>query len=442
MISKMRTILDDGFLVGLVLTLFLAGKILPYFVLVGVLPIGLFWAKSDYAERVTALTGFLLPTMGYFAFCLLHLYAYPGLPPGREPPNNPDFELFAAAIAFLIIGLLRALQIKNIYARFQIVVPLSLLFSFAVLSGYMFIGIDGCRVKVAAAWPFIPAIIFSTLTFLLLLGWERSSKSQRYLRLLLIALSIVVVLAYTGSRGIAVGQFVVFASIGLLRCLRQFKAGLPTLRELFTAIVAGLMLSLLVGLLTGCSNFNRWPALLELFNGPAPKAAVEAVTGIVVAEDQVPAVSTATERSNTGRSSDTSIALRLEMWIASLDSIRQAPLFGHGALSLRPIIEDRFGFEHNHNQYLAWLTTGGVIFLAIGLLFLSTPVFISNRLAPVDRALVILSVTGFWGVAMMFDAFLSLDFYLHYFSLFLGVLFAFIANMVERRTQQRDHMYK
>lgn len=43
------------------------------------------------------------------------------------------------------------------------------------------------------------------------------------------------------------------------------------------------------------------------------------------------------------------------MWIASLEAVRQAPLFGHGALSLRPIIEDRFHFEHNHNQYLAWL---------------------------------------------------------------------------------------
>src|SRR5690606_34480844 len=96
---------------------------------------------------------------------------------------------------------------------------------------------------------------------------------------------------------------------------------------------------------------------------------------------------------------DPSIALRLDMWTVSWEAIRQAPVLGHGALSLRPIIEEKFGFEHNHNQYLAWLVTGGVVFLIIGLCFLSTPILVSKVLAPVDRALFFLSVTGLWGVA-------------------------------------------
>lgn len=198
MISKARAIVDDGFLVGLVFALFRAGKIVPYLILVGVVPFFLFWARSDYAKPAGMLKRFLLPTVGYFSFCLLLLYAYPGLQPGQQPPNNPDLELYAVAIALLAVGFLRGQQIKKVSARFQTLVPLSLVAAFAVLSTYMFLGIDGCRVRVSAAWPFIPAIIFTTLSFLLLLGWEEKTKPQRYLRLLLIALSIVVVLAYTG----------------------------------------------------------------------------------------------------------------------------------------------------------------------------------------------------------------------------------------------------
>jgi len=447
MILKMRAILDDGFLVGLVFALFLAGRIVPYLIMVGVVPIVLFWVKSDYNKSSAALTRFLLPTMGYFAFCLLLLYAYPGLRPDQEPPNNPNVELYAVAIALLAVGFLRGQQIRKVSARFQAIVPLSLLAAFAVLSGYMFLGIDGCRVKVAASWPFIPAIIFTTLTFLLLLGWQEKSKSQRYLRLLLIALSIIVVLAYTGSRGIAVGQFAVLVSIVLLRCVRQFRSGLPTLSELSVALTAGLMLSLLVGVSTGCSGFKRWPALLDVINNldamegkeSTSEPPVKAALGTVVAENQAISVSTRTASNTAALSSDRSITLRLDMWIASLEAVRQAPLFGHGALSLRPIIENRFGFEHNHNQYLAWLVTGGAVFLAMGLLFVSTPILISNGLAPVDRAVVILSVTGLWGVAMIFDAFLNLDFYLHYFSLLLGFLFALITDTAKIQSSQNEY---
>lgn len=195
----------------------------------------------------------------------------------------------------------------------------------------------------------------------------------------------------------------------LLRCVRRFRSGLPTLNELSAAIAAGLMLSLLVGIATGCSGFSRWPALLDVVSNleaterrePASKPPMETALGTIVTESHAAAVSTtttATAASNTAAlSSDMSITLRLDMWIASLEAVRQAPLFGHGALSLRPIIEDRFHFEYNHNQYLAWLVTGGVVFLVIGLLFLSTPVLVSNGLSPVDRVVIILSVTGALG---------------------------------------------
>ncbi len=448
MISKARTILDDGFLVGLVFALFLAGKIVPYLILVGVVPIVLFWTKADYAKPAATLGRFLFPTLGYFTFCLLLLYAYPGLQPGEEPPNNPNFELYIVAIALLAVGFLRGQQIRNVSARFQTVVPLSLLAAFTVLTGYMFLGIDGCRVKVAASWPFIPAIIFVTLTFLLLLGWEERAKQQRHIRLLLIALSIVVALAYTGSRGIVVGQFAVFATIVLLRRMRQFRSGLPTVKELSAAIAVGLILSLMVAVTTGCSGFKRWSALFDVVNdfdmtrgkSTASSSLAKAPVGKVTFESQAAPVSAVRTSSSATRQKEGSITLRLNMWSASIEAVSRAPLFGHGALSLRPIIEDKFGFEHNHNQYLAWLVTGGVVFLTVGLLFLSTPVLISKSLAPADKAVVVLSVTGLWGVAMIFDAFLNLDFYLHYFSLLLGFLFALITDTAKMQPPQNGYV--
>ncbi|WLR96175.1 hypothetical protein [Shinella sumterensis] len=219
----------------------------------------------------------------------------------------------------MAVGFLCGQQIKKVSARFQTIVPVSLLAAFAVLSAYMFLGIDGCRVRVASAWPFIPAIMFTTLTFLLLLGWEEKTKPQRYLRLLLIALSIGVVLAYTGSRGVAVGQFAVLEAIMLLRCVRRFRSGLPTLSELSAAIAAGLMLCLLVGIATGCSGFSRWPALVDVVSNleateskePASKPPVETILGTIVTESHAAAGSTtttATAASNTAAlSSDMTI---------------------------------------------------------------------------------------------------------------------------------------
>lgn len=447
MFSKVRAVLDDGFIVGLVFALFLAGKIVPYLVVVGVVPIAIFWNKSDYASSRSAILRFALPTAGYFAFCLLLLVFYQGLQAGEKPPRNPDLELYAIAIAMLAIGFLRGLQIKNLYGRFHVVAPWSLVAAFAVLSGYMFLGIrDDCRIRAEAAWPFIPAVIFTTLAFLLLLDWEDSSRRARFLRLALISLSIVVVLGYTGSRGVAVAQFGVLATFMLLRLSRKFRAALPTTTELLASAAVGMLLCLPVQAVTGCNSFGRLPAVFDIFgnayaidaeaptNGAKPGTAVQ----IETSEGQGVALRAEAERAAAQRSGDPSITLRLDMWAVSIKAIREAPFFGHGALSLRSIIQDRFGFEHNHNQYLSWLVTGGMVFLCFGLLFLFTPYLLSYGLPPVNRAVLTLSVTGLWGIAMVFDSFLSLDFYLHYFSLLLGFLFALTSDMVRAKRPQNE----
>lgn len=435
---KARKLLDDGFLIGLVLALFLASKIVPYLLCVGLLPIVLFWNKIPLSSLTASSWRLFLPVVIYFGYSIGLLYLYPGIDPLAERPGNPGIELYAVAITMFVLGFLRSLQINELYTRFNLIAPWALICSFLVLSSYFALGLDGCRVKVAAPWPFIPALIFTTLAFLLFVGWEQKTKVQRYIRLFIVSLSIVVVLAYTASRGVAVGQFGVLASFILLRFARRFRNGLPTIFEIVGAAALGLVICVIVGAASGCANFDRWQAFTGFSSTNQTRE-----TGAVISKQDDPIVNSpmlpdqpAPGEAATGEpvegssharfAGDDSISVRLDMWMVSVDAIRQAPFFGHGALSLKTIIQDKFGYEHNHNQYLAWLVTGGVVSLAIGFLFLSTPAIISKGLVPVDRIIMTLALTGLWGAAMMFDAFLSLKFYLHFFCLLLGFLYALI----------------
>lgn len=444
MVQKARKIFDDGFVIGLVFALFLASKIVPFLVLVGVLPIFLFWRSADFKRAAAARYRLFAPVAIYFVYCIALLHLYPGLDRSEVPARNPGIELYAVAIALFALGFLRSLQIENLLARFQLIAPPSLFVAFLVLSAYMALGIDGCRVRVAAPWPFIPALIFTTLTLLLFLGWERKTRTQRYIRLLLVSLSVVVVLAYTGSRGVAVGQFAVLGGFVILRCVPSFRKGLPTIIETLGALALGVILSGLVGAASGCANFDRWQAVSGI-SADHPQTSTLGETAPAISASSSAGQPTQSHVSGltnhvVGSSSDPqlskddAISIRLNMWVVSLDAIRQAPLFGHGALSLKTIIQDRFGFEHNHNQYLAWLVTGGVVSFAVGLLFMSIPALISKGLVPVDRVIMALAVTGLWGGAMMFDAFLSLKFYLHYYCLLLGFLFALVQSATRTET--------
>lgn len=99
---------------------------------------------------------------------------------------------------------------------------------------------------------------------------------------------------------------------------------------------------------------------------------------------------------------------------------------------MQKLIHATYGYEHNHNQYLTWLVTGGVIQLTLGLIFLAIPWFISNGLSTADRLILTIGVSLFWGLAMMFDAFLNLKFYTHYFCLLSGILYALSNSMQDK----------
>lgn len=441
-IRQIRSGLDWAFIIGVVFSLVLAGKIVPFLIAVGVVPIP-FLLDMLRSKRFELSTARLLVPMGvYFTYALLTFFLFTGLKPGETRPVNPDLELYGIAIAMLLVGLIRGLEIGGLRKKFDLAVPWTLLLSFLVLSVMMLFGYrDGCRVQAGAAWPFIPALLFGTMTFLSFIGWRNLSAPERNFRLLVNTFAIVVTIAYTGSRGVAVAQVGVLGLMAILSLIPKFRGALPSLLQLVLSVFLGLLLCGLVSFTTGCGAMDRIMPMIKTFDilsahaaeQPTPPAALQlkdapgALSPQQSPEANPPGtVGGVSHTDNAIMDADMSIGLRLEMWKTSLNSIAEAPIFGHGSLYLQHLITERYGFEHNHNQYLSWLVTGGAFGLAIGLLFLAIPWIVSAGLSTPDRLVITLAVSVFWGLAMMFDSYFNLKFYTHFYCLLCGLLYALV----------------
>lgn len=471
---------DFLFLTGLAVALFLASKVTPLLVLAGVLPIPFLLHALKNRRYHVSIWALLAPFGIYFAYSLFVLFFFTGLDPSDPRPVNPSFESYSVAIAMLAVGLLRSLQIRNLASQFRKLMPWLLVGCFVVLSYMMFAGIrDYCRVRGLAPWPFIPALLFSTLTFICLVGWEKLGDRERWLRIGLLALSIVVSTTYTGSRGVAVAQVGVFGLLLLLSFLPSFANSLPRWYHLLSATVAGAVLSVFIGVATDCGPASRFSSTFEALGKiavhltadhnekapqvqPAPLPTREAnpdklempsamqitSTGEGNASATQPVTAPAAqpnlnepEATNAAQvetslsqqvTGDEAIGIRLAMWETSIEAIKERPILGHGSLYLQKLIHSAYGYEHNHNQYLSWLVTGGMLQVTLGLVFVAIPWFVSKGLSTADRILMATGVSLFWSLAMIFDSFLNLKFYTHYFCLLCGVLYALSNSMQER----------
>lgn len=432
--------LDWAFIVGVAFAIVLAGKTVPFLVVAGVLPIPFLFKNLRQRQYRVSPARLLVPAGIYFGYSLLTYFFYMGLQPGEAKPVNPDLELYGIAVAMLAVGAIRSLEIDGLRRKFEVAVPWTLLAAFVALSVMMFAGYrDVCRVQAAAAWPFIPALLFGTLTFLSFLGWRRFSARERSFRLLLNSLAIVVILAYTASRGIAVAQAGVLVLIIVLGFLPQFRGALPRLWQIVVSCAFGIALCGVVSVTTGCGSMSRIMPVVKTIgilsgsdaNQPAQAPAAPAEQSIpsqapatAPVQQSAPAAPSAADKAI--MDTDMSIGFRLEMWRVSLQSIAEAPVFGHGSLYLQHLITQRYGFEHNHNQYLSWLVTGGLVGLIIGLMFLAIPWFVSAGLELPDRLIITLAISIFWGLSMMFDSYFNLKFYTHYYCLLCGLLYALV----------------
>lgn len=444
---QLKSGLDWAFLVGIVFALALGGKVVPFLIVVGIVPIPFLWRALRNRKLVVSPARLLVPAGVYFAYVLATFYLFTGLAPGEKLPVNPDLELYGVGIAMLLVGMVRSLQIDGLRRIFDVAVPWTLLAAFVVLTALLYLGYrEDCRVQGGAAWPFIPALLFGTLTFLSLVGWRGFSKRQSNVRLLLNTLAIVVVVALTASRGIAVAQAGVLAILFVMSLIPRFRGAVPGWSQLLVSSVLGIVLAGLVSLSVGCGAVDRVMPLIKTIGilsddgagkaAPPPAASTPAQpsqeTAPAAQEPASPEAGARPAPNLTQQIMDTdmSIGVRLAMWKTSWQAIRDAPIFGHGSLYLQHLITERYGFEHNHNQYLSWLVTGGVVQLAIGLLFLSIPWILSAGLPLADRMMMTLAVSVFWGISMMFDSYFNLKFYTHYYCLLLGLLYALVNDMV------------
>lgn len=437
---------DFLFIAGLAVALFLGSKVTPLLIVAGVFPIPFLLHVLKKRHFHVSIWTLLTPFGIYFAYSLFVLFFFTGLEASDPLPVNPSLESYSIAIAMLAVGLVRSLQIRNLASLFRRLMPWLLVACFAVLSYMMFAGIrDACRVRGLAPWPFIPALLFSTLTFICLVGWERLAERERWLRVGLLALSIVVSTTYTGSRGVAVAQVGIFGVLLLLSFLPSFAKSMPRWHHLMSATIAGAAISVAIGLATDCGPASRFSSTFETLGrltaqltptedqtAPAKQLA-PAQEAVPIPDSSAQAAAKQPELSqSTEVTNDDAIGLRLAMWKTSLTAIQESPIFGHGSLYLQRLIHAAYGFEHNHNQYLTWLVTGGLLQLTLGLIFLAIPWFVSKGLSTADRILLTTGVSLFWGIAMMFDSFLNLKFYTHYFCLLCGVLYALSNSMQER----------
>ncbi|MCZ8178062.1 MAG: O-antigen ligase family protein [Rhizobium sp.] len=434
---------DFLFLTGLAVALFLGSKVTPLLVVAGVLPIPFLLHALKNRHFHVSIWTLLAPFGIYFAYSLFVLFFFTGLEASDPRPVNPSLESYSIAIAMLAVGLVRSLQIKDLASLFRRLMPWLLVACFAVLSYMMFAGIrDACRVRGLAPWPFIPALLFSTLTFICLVGWEKLGNRERWLRVGLLALSIIVSTTYTGSRGVAVAQVGIFGVLMLLSLLPSLRESTPRFFHLATAAIAGAVVSVLIGLATDCGPASRFSSTVETLGrmtsqliaaneeATSPRQVAPTPEAVQIPDNSESAAATPSKPNQpTEITKDESIGLRLAMWETSIAAIKESPVFGHGSLYLQKLIHATYGFEHNHNQYLTWLVTGGVLQLTLGLIFLAIPWFVSKGLSTADRLLLTIGVSLFWGIAMMFDSFLNLKFYTHYFCLLCGVLYALSNSM-------------
>ncbi len=435
-IASIRIMADYAFCFFLVFACVLGGKSLTPLLIFGLIPI--FWARRDIVLNTFSAVPFIVKfaTVAYFLHGMVYLTIYPGIPRDLQPPPNPSWELYLVAILMLLIGFIRGADIDDLRIKLTTAIAPSLYISFIVLTIYAILDVTGDgRVQAAAAWPFIPALLFSMWAFIGLAGWAHLSASQRLLRLGLISLSIVVVHGYTGSRGVGLAHSVVLLLLFFMSIFAgEARRRLPNPTALGAAVVIGLIL------FTAHQGATSNGAILRLqhvsdflthYIQRVPASDGSTNEGAIPPSDSAATQSTQSEvsepQAQRPATSDASTNIRIDMWIVSLREISTAPLFGHGALSMKTIIDEKFGLQHNHNQFLSWLLTGGLLLFILGTLFLLTPTLSTPLMAREDRFLIFVSTFVLWGAAMMFDSFLSLKFYLHYFCLLAGIIAAMAA---------------
>lgn len=379
-----------------------------------------------------------------------------GLPPGVSPTGRyffPD-QLHMLGIAIVLVGALRVENSVDLFKAMRIALPPTMMLIFAALSYDMFnSAADNCRIVGLTFMPFTPASFFSSLTLLSFVGWSQFGRAERMIRCALISMSIVVVAAYTGSRGVAMALSICVAVMFLFSLYLRRNSPAPRPIAILASFLVGLLLSAAVEQTTDCPSITRFidtfdsvgivlsgsPAEVQALSfiestPPAVSTANALVAGEAIADEADVAVeqtivvaSAADDMSSPAAGlSDASISQRLQFWKLGWESFKASPWLGHGVFIEQALLSGKFHHTHVHNQYLSWLLWGGLPMVLLGLGFVFGIVFFVRRASGFDAMAIILATSLMLALSLTTDSLLRFDVYIamHILLSLMGVALA------------------
>ncbi len=400
------------------------GKHYPHYIqmwtLMPIVGLALIWKLKIVDKTYLSFVAMALPYLAYSQFLILFNN---GLLPGIDPKEGHFMldKLYPMAITILLVGTLRIYNAVDLFKALRIALPPTTALVFALLTYDMFkSSTDVCRILGLTFLPFTPALFFSSVTILSFVGWSRLNRIERLYRYILVSMSIVVVLAYTGSRGIALAFAVCLGAIILFTLLWRRGREQPKPLLLIVSVLFGVLLCAVVEAITGCAVFMRFIGTLDVLKFFFPNDSVNTVGSIVLSgPSEAVAILVANTSGETGQStlnlakstSHTSIFLRLYFWELGWESIKAAPWLGHGIFYEQTLLFKNFGHTHVHNQYLSWLIWGGIPALCLGLSFLFAVVPFALRAPKFDALVIILATSAMMALSVVVDSFLRIDTY-------------------------------
>lgn len=391
--------------------------------------------------------GYVFVVLPYLLYSQVLVIFNTGLAPGVTPIEVhfiPD-NLYPAAITLLLIGALRILNAVDIFKALRIALPPVTAFVFILLSYDMFkSNTDVCRILGRTFLPFTPALFFSSITLLSFVGWSRLKPFERFYRYTLIPQSTLVVLAYTGSRGVALAFAICLGTLFFFTLVWRGNSDQPKPMLILVSGIMGLLLCALVELTTGCPAFMRVFGIFDALGLLIPSSAPVAEVSLIPSASAnalftlVSNASAETGQSNLSLAATTTysnIFLRLHFWQLGWEAFMAAPWTGYGIFYEQALLFKEYGHTHVHNQYLSWLIWGGFPALCLGLAFLFAIVPFALRAAKFDALMIILATSVIMALSNFVDSYLRMDTYA-FMHIILALLGLGIATQFEKEARE------
>ncbi|MEM7710806.1 MAG: O-antigen ligase family protein, partial [Pseudomonadota bacterium] len=313
--------------------------------------VALIWARAD---RTALIAAALLMQHGLALWLLGEIHPVPG----EAPRDMVDPEIGPQLLMIGPLLVARVVLMRDPAATLRLALPATLVLGFAGLTVNKVLVALGeptsktCRIEGLTELTFTPPVYLTIFALIALAAWGRAGRGERGLLIALLGAAVVAGWGYSVSRSIGLVQVALFAALAAWMILRGGMARLGGI--VLGTVLAGLVLSWIVDVASGCNLMERFVTAAEIAVGAAP---VEA---------------------------DPNISRRLDSAGAGLRQALEAPLAGSGVWAEEPGLSTRMEnpLKHAHNQYVSWAVWGGIPMVLSGLGFLLAPAMVIWRMPP------------------------------------------------------------